>query len=125
MIRATSKGDDHHLRDFINRVRNHAIYSDLDHYGQMGVDALAAVTPQRTGLAARAWRYRIVKTSKHIGIEWYSSDQIRGTPVVILLQYGHATGTGGYVRGRDFINPAMKPIFDQIADNVWTKVVKS
>lgn len=88
----------------------------------MGVDALAGVTPVETGLAAASWRYRIVRDSRKIGIEWYSVDQIRGTPIVILLQYGHATGTGGYVRGRDFINPAMRPIFDQIANDVWKKV---
>lgn len=101
----------------------HDIYADLDRFGQLGVDALAGATPIRSGRAAASWHYRIVRTRKHVGIEWYSTDEIRGTtPVAILLQYGHATGTGGYVRGRDFINPAMKPIFDQIATDVWTRV---
>lgn len=125
MLRVTNNGDFGKTVGFLTRALHHDVYSELDHYGQMGVDALSAATPVDTGLAAASWRYRIVKSKHHIGIEWYSTDQVRGTPVAILIQYGHATGTGGYVRGRDFINPAMKPVFDHIAENVWNKVVKS
>lgn len=115
-------GDWHETRAWLGRLRNEQLYADLDRYGQMGVDALMSSTPVRTGRAAISWHYRILRTRKHIAIEWYSTDEDRNlTPVAILLQYGHATGTGGYVRGRDFINPAMKPVFDQIANDVWLK----
>lgn len=124
MIKLNSKGDFRKTREFLNRVKSPEIYSELDSYGRQGVVALSNATPKLTGLAAMSWRYRIVKNRKHISIEWYNTDKVNGTPVVILLQYGHATGTGGYVQGRDFINPAMKPVFDQIAENVWRKVVK-
>lgn len=100
------------------------IFSDLDRYGQMGVDALARATPVDTGLSANSWAYRIIKDRGSPGIEWYNTNKINGvgTPIVILIQYGHGTGTGGYVPGYDFINPAMKPIFDKIEADVWKKV---
>lgn len=89
----------------------------------MGVAALSQATPKDTGQAAISWGYRVIKSAKHPGIEWFSTDiDANGTPIVILIQYGHATGTGGYVPGRDFINPTMQPIFDQIAEDVWKKV---
>lgn len=124
MIRMDSKGDFRKTREFLNRVKSPEIYSELDSYGRRGVAALSSATPKLTGMAATSWRYRIIKDRRHISIEWYNIDKVNGTPIVILLQYGHATGTGGYVQGRDFINPSMKPIFDQIAENVWRKVVK-
>jgi hypothetical protein len=88
----------------------------------MGVNALANSTPVETGLTARSWQYRIVKDRRGPTIEWYNTNQVNGTPVAILIQYGHGTGTGGYVAGRDYINPAMRPIFDTIADEVWRRV---
>lgn len=87
----------------------------------MGLDALSAATPVETGRAAHSWGYRVI-TGSQPGIEWYNTDTIDGTPLVILLQYGHATGTGGYVQGRDFINPAMRSVFQEIADAVWKEV---
>lgn len=109
---------------FLKRLTQRDHLSELDKYGQLGVNALAAATPVETGLAAHSWRYRIIP-GRRPTIEWYNTDRESGVTVVILIQYGHATGTGGYVAGRDFINPAMRPIFDKIADDVWRKVVKS
>lgn len=88
----------------------------------MGVEALSRSTPVRSGLAAQSWAYRVIR-GRRPGIEWYNTDTVNGTPVVILIQYGHGTGTGGYVEGKDFINPAMRGVFDQIADDVWKKVI--
>jgi hypothetical protein len=107
---------------FLQRLLRGDQYAELDRYGRQGVEALARATPVRTGLAANSWAYRVVK-GKRPGIEWYNTDTVNGTPVVVLIQYGHATGTGGYVHGRDFINPAMRSVFDQIANDVWKKVI--
>jgi len=88
------------------------------------VTALAAATPVESGETAKAWSYKIVKQGRSHSIEWHNSHVEGGSPIAILLQYGHGTGTGGYVQGRDFINPAIQPIFDQIAADIW-KVVTS
>lgn len=92
---------------------------------QRGVQALAAATPKDSGLAASSWGYKIVQNGRKVSIVWTNSDlENGGFPVAIMLQYGYGTGSGGYVQGRDYINPAMKPIFESIANNVW-KAVKS
>ncbi len=88
----------------------------------MGVDALARATPVATSLTRNSWEYRIIKDRKNPGIEWYNTNVVNGVSVAILIQYGHGTGTGGYVTGRDYINPAMLPVFDMIADEIWKKV---
>lgn len=109
--------------NFLNRMLRRDQFSDLDRYGRMGVDALARSTPVETGLTSRSWSYRIIRDRRQPGIEWFNTNTVSGTPVVIFIQYGHGTGTGGYVAGRDFINPAMRPIFDQIAAEIWKKVI--
>lgn len=96
----------------------------LTRYAEQGVAALASATPMDTGLAAYSWDYEVVKVGGTYTISWTNSDVENGFPVVISLQYGHGTGTGGYVQGRDFINPAVRPIMDKIANEVW-KVVTS
>lgn len=112
------------MTGFINRVLKRDIYANLDQYGQMGVDALSDATPKDTGETAASWYYKVIKGQRP-GIAWYNSkDDKDGAPVVILIQYGHGTGTGGYVQGRDFINPAMRGVFDQIADAVWKEVTQ-
>jgi hypothetical protein len=88
----------------------------------MGVDALAKATPSESGLTAKSWGYRIYRNRNSTGIEWYNSNENNGVNIAILLQYGHGTGTGGYVSGQDYINPAIRPIFDRIAEDVWKKV---
>lgn len=122
MIEITGKGDFKKTKDFLNKLIKRNIYSDLDKYGKQGVMALSKATPIDTSLTSHSWEYRIIKDKRHVGIEWYNTNSVNGTPVAILIQYGHATGTGGYVRGRDFINPAMRPIFDKIVDDIWKKV---
>ncbi len=98
------------------------MFSDLTRHGKTGVDALSNATPVDSSLTANSWAFRIIKDRRNPGIEWYNSNAAGDVSVAILIQYGHATGTGGYVVGRDFINPAMQPIFDKIADDVWKKV---
>ena len=121
-IGLTNSGDWKNTFDALNRMRSGAIFSDLDVYGRMGVNALSAATPVDTGLAAHSWDYRIIHDSYGPGIEWHNTDIEGGKSVVILIQYGHGTGTGGYVQGRDFINPTMRPVFDYIVNDVGKKV---
>lgn len=123
MIRPTSRRSGAKTEEWIRKITRGEIYAELDRFGREGVAALAAATPVDSGVTAQSWRYRVYRGSRP-GIEWYNTNEVngRGIPIVILIQYGHATGTGGYVQGRDFINPAIQPIFDRIADNVWKKV---
>jgi len=121
MIKITGSGDFKKTTEFLDRLKRREIYRDMDRYGRMGVDALSRATPVRTGLTAHSWSYRIIK-GRSPGIEWYNTNMAGGTPVAILIQYGHGTRQGGYVHGRDFVNPATRPIFDQIAEEVWKKV---
>ncbi len=121
MIGVTSKGDFKKTSDALSKLQRGTQYSNLDYYGQLGVEALSKATPIDSSLTANSWKYRIRK-GRRPGIEWYNTNEINGIPVAILIQYGHATGTGGWVAGRDFINPAIQPIFDKIADDVWKKV---
>lgn len=119
----TSRGDTKRTEGFLNRLRRKDIFADLESYGQAGVSALAQATPKETGETALHWYYRITRTDRYVRIDWYNSNvDDTGTPIAVLIQYGHATGTGGYVQGRDYINPAMRPLFDQIANDIWKKV---
>lgn len=124
MFSMSSSGDSNKMQNSLRKILRGDIFADLDKYGQMGVEALAKATPVRSGLTSQSWGYRVIRSRRNPGIEWFNSslDTAGGTPVAILIQYGHATGTGGYVPGIDFINPVMKPIFDQIVDDVWERV---
>lgn len=93
----------------------------LEKYGQLGVDALSAATPVDSGLTKSSWTYRI-NTAKGYTITWNNTNIVDGAPIAILIQYGHATASGSFVQGRDFINPAMKPIFEKLADELWREV---
>lgn len=101
---------------------NKRMASRFDSYGKQGAAALAAATPVRSGLASSSWGYYVKQDKESVTIAWTNSDVENGFPVVIALQYGYATGTGGYVQGRDFINPALKPIFDKISADVGKEV---
>lgn len=109
---------------FTKSILKMHIPSLLRPFAEQGVAALSRATPMDTGLAAYSWDYEITKVGGQYSIIWINTDVENGFPVVIMLQYGHGTGTGGYVHGRDFINPTIKPIFDKIAEEVW-KVVTS
>lgn len=122
MISLTSKGDWSRTIKSLKRMAGGDRFSNLDKYGKAGVAALSRATPVDTGLTAGSWKYRIIKTKGRPGIEWYNTNTRNGVSVAILIQYGHGTGTGGYVRGRDYINPAMRPIFDQIVSEFWREV---
>jgi hypothetical protein len=98
------------------------MFSNLDHYGRVGVSALAKATPSETGETANAWRYEISRKRGRVTINWINDHVDDGVNVAVIIQYGHGTGTGGYVEGRDYINPAMRPVFDQIAQDVWRQV---
>jgi hypothetical protein len=101
------------------------LYSGVPPLAQRGVDALRAATPRDSGATANAWGYEIVNTGSSITIWWINSNNINGFPVAIGLQYGHGTGTGGWVQGYDYINPALKAIFDEIAESVWREVTRA
>lgn len=121
MISVTSKGDLAKTIIFINALRAGTFTADLHAYGRMGVEALSRATPVESGLTANSWGYSILK-GKRKGIQWFNTNVVDGIPVAILIQYGHATGNGAYIEGRDFINPAIQPIFDKISENVWKQV---
>lgn len=118
-------GNFQRLETFIDAMLHDDLYAALDDYARQGVEALSNATPVRTGETAGAWDYVIERGTKSDSITWTNThmDDNGGSPVVILLEYGHGTGTGGYVAGYDFINPAIAPIMDNIADGVWKAVV--
>lgn len=121
-ISFSSKGSFDHIEAFLNKVQHMDIRGLLEPYAEQGVRALRDATPVDSGQAASAWGYEITDTNGVVSVIWTNSDIENGFPVVVMLQYGHGTGTGGYVQGRDFINPAIQPIFDQIAEAVWRVV---
>ena len=94
----------------------------LDFYGTKGVQALASATPKDTGKTAESWYYEIVETKNGFSVEWHNSNVVKYVNIALILQYGHATRNGGYVVGRDYINPAIQPIFDKMAEDAWKKV---
>lgn len=125
MIKIESKGDFKKSFKYFETLMNIFGHSVLDKYGEMGVSALSSATPEDTGLAKSSWRYEIVKTNYSTKIIWHNDDIEGGCNVAILLQYGHGTKNGGYVQGRDYINPAIQPIFDKMANDLWEEVTRA
>lgn len=125
MIRASNSGSFKSTTTFLERMQKGKQFEDLHTYAREGVAALRNATPRDTGRAGGSWSYEIRQTPSSTSISWTNSDVEGGVNVIILLQYGHGTGTGGFVQGRDFINPTMRPIFDRIADNVWKHVTNA
>lgn len=109
---------------FLNRMKRREYLNVLDEFGRDGVQALRNATPVDSGATAEAWDYEIKRTRNYTEIVWTNSNINDGVPIAVILQYGHGTGTGGYVQGRDYINPAIRPVFDKIAEKAW-KVVTS
>ena len=124
MISFRQKGDFSKLTRFLERAKEAVKVGDLDKYGQEGVVALASATPVDSGLTANSWYYEIENKKGSVTITFKNSNIQNGVPIAIILQYGHGTGTGGWVQGRDYINPAIQPIFDKIAENAWREVTK-
>lgn len=122
MISIQSSGTFNRTEAFLEKMSNLDIFNSLSKYAAQGVAALADATPVDTGLTSALWDYEVKVSKTGATITWTNAHVISGVSVAIILQYGHGTGTGGYVQGRDYINPAMKPIFDRIADGVWKEV---
>lgn len=125
MIVLKNKGDFSKTTNFLKRITKLDYKSILSKYGKMGVDALAKATPVDTGLTASSWSYEIVEDNGGATIYWKNSNIVKGVPIAVILQYGHGTGTGGYVEGIDYINPALRSIFEGIADDAWKEVTGS
>ena len=112
------------LTKFLNNARKAGKIDILDKYGDEGVSALASLTPVETGKTASSWSYKIVREKDHISIQFLNSNINDGVAIAVILQYGHATRNGGWVEGRDYINPAIQPIFDRIANDAWKEVIR-
>ena len=124
MISFRQTGDWSKTTNFIKRLKQRKYLSSLDKYGQRGVDALSSATPVDTGKTANSWSYEIRKNDKKVSIVFKNSNIVNGVPIAIILQYGHGTRNGGWVEGRDYINPAIQPIFDKIVKEAWGEVTK-
>lgn len=124
MIGFRNKGDFSKTQSYFKKVREAAQIQILEKYGNEGVAALASATPVRTGLTATSWYYRIERSGSAIKLIFLNSNVNKGVQIAVILQMGHGTGTGGWVEGRDYINPAIQPIFDEIVDAAWKEVTK-
>lgn len=119
------KGNWDKTEKFLKRSSEGDIFKNLERFGEMGISALQDATPKDTGFTASSWSYRIERDSKGVTITWENSHVEKGwANIAILLQFGHGTRNGGYVKGRDYINPAMRPIFDKIAEDAWREVTR-
>lgn len=124
MISFRQKGDFSKLNRYLEKIKESVKIGELDHYGREGVAALESATPKDSGLTASSWYYEIKRENGSVSISFHNRNIQNGVPIAIILQYGHGTGTGGWVQGRDYINPAIQPIFDKIANNAWKEVTK-
>ena len=124
-ISISNSGSFNKTDKFLKKMFENSIYSVLQKYGEIGVAELAAATPIDSGRTSSAWDYRVIIDRTNARVQWYNNNENQGFSVAIGLQYGHGTGTGGYVIGRDYINPTMRPIFDTIADQVWNEIVNA
>ena len=124
MISFRQKGDFSKLTRYLEKAKKVIHISDLDRYGREGVAALASATPVDSGLTANSWFYKIEHKNGSVTLSFHNSNIQNGVPIAIILQYGHGTNNGGWVQGRDYINPAIRPIFDKIANNAWREVTK-
>lgn len=123
MIKVSMKGNFKNTKSFLDKLHSRRFYDRLDYYGRKGVEALKAATPVDTGTTRDAWNYKIEVNDKHALIAWDNDNKTSdGVPIVVLLQYGHGTRNGGYIRGKDFINPAISPVFDDIVEMLEREV---
>ncbi len=124
MIKVTHKGDFRNLERFLQKAKRLRTYQILRRYGEIGVAFLASATPRRTGLTASSWDYTISSGFGGYSISWFNKNVNNGVPIALLIQYGHGTGTGGYVQPTDYINPAMREVFDKMAEEIWKEVTR-
>lgn len=124
MITIRQKGDFENTSRFLNRSKTILQLPELEKYGEIGVAALRETTPKDTGKTADSWSYKIERKGNQVSIAFLNSNFNQNVPIAIIIQYGHATGTGGWVEGVDYINPAIRPLFNEIAENLWKEVNK-
>lgn len=124
LVKVTHKGGFNKFESWCNHLLRRDYLNVLDKYGQMGVATLSAATPKKTGKTSQSWDYEIIRGKHQTKIVWTNSNVNDGANIAILLQYGHGTGTGGYVEGEDYINPAMRPIFENIAKSAWKEALE-
>lgn len=122
MIAFKQRGNFKKVEKFLTRNQRMEYRKILDKYGREGVAALKSATPADSGETAGSWDYEVKIFRNSFSIMWTNSNIVNGVPIAVILQYGHATRNGGYVQGRDYINPALKPIFDRLADEAWREV---
>lgn len=125
LIHISQIGDFSKTLKFLTKIHDIKFNSVLNKYGKMGVDALREATPKDTGVTSESWSYSINVGINSVTINWSNSNQNDGRYIAVLIQYGHGLRGGGYVQGRDYINPAMRPIFDKMANEIWTEVTSS
>ena len=124
MVTFKMKGDFSKVTNFLEKARESIKLGKLDKYGRAGVSALSSATPVDTGLTASSWEYEIKQGEGYVSIDFHNTNFNKGVPIAIVLQYGHGTSNGGWVEGRDYINPAIQPIFDQIVQDAWKEVTR-
>lgn len=124
MVVFKHKGDFKNTKKFLKNISSKRYTSILQKYGKQGVAALSSVTPVDTGKTAASWNYEIVQETDKLAVYWTNSNIYRGIPIALIIQLGHATKSGGYVYGRDYINPAIQPIFDKMSEELWEEVRK-
>lgn len=126
MIGFTTSGSTRRTSSFLKKVSDpQNLYSGLDALAKEGVSALQSATPLDSGLTASSWTYEVKVEKDRASIYWLNTNTVNGVNIAVILQYGHGTGTGGYVAGYDYINPALRPVFDKLADQVWKKVTSA
>lgn len=125
MITFTQRGGFYRIEKFFKKMKNRSYMNILNKYGKEGVEALSAATPVDSGKTAASWSYEIEFSGDSIILSWSNSNVNKYVNIAVILQYGHGTGTGGYVQGRDYINPAMQPVFDRIAEEAWKEVTSA
>jgi hypothetical protein len=122
MISFTQKGSFKNTERYLSKLKKAELFAVLNKYGSRGVNILSNATPVESGLTAGSWSYTIVQRPGYYSIRWHNSHIVKGVPIAIILQYGHGTGTGGYVQGRDYINPAVRPMFEEMVNEAWKEV---
>ena len=125
MLKFETKGDFNNTESFLKRVRKWIIRQNLEHYGKIGVEELSKATPIDTGETAASWYYKIEFGDDSATLSWHNSNNSKGIPIVVLIQYGHGTRNGGYVAPRDFINPVLEPLIEEMIEKTWKEVAKT
>lgn len=123
-IKMTSRGDFSKTYKYLVNIESALEKGKFDEYGKRGVEALKANTPKDTGLTSESWKYKVVRMKTRVSIVWYNTNENNGVNIAVLIQYGHTTRSGGYVRGIDYVNPAMKPVFEDISKEMWKEISK-